>query len=69
MHVDGPKVIVETAEPSAAGWSAATTPARPSWRPTPTSRAPSGTGSRPTRGMLDAARSGQAAPELHARRP
>jgi basic membrane protein A and related proteins len=32
MHVDGPKVVVETAA-RAARWSAATTPARPSWRP------------------------------------
>jgi hypothetical protein len=35
--------------PSAARWSAATTPARPSSRPTPTSPAPSGTGAPPTR--------------------
>ncbi len=50
--------------PSAARWSAATTRARPSWRPTPTSPAPSGTGSPPTRPSVEAAQSGKPHPNF-----
>ena len=50
--------------PSAARWSAATTRARPSWRPTPTSPAPSGTGSPPTRPSSRRRRAGKPHPNF-----
>ena len=62
-HVDGPKVVVETAARRGA-WSAAITPTRRRWRRRAISPAPSGTGKRSTRRSSKMITAGETHPEL-----